>query len=283
MYKYLVCLFFLSILILPLSVNAEYKGSAQYSYTKNNISVFLKKADENLRLYEASDEKSLKEKYLKEALRYYYICTKSDFKNVDAHIGLGKVYDEMGVDKYAKMEFNSAYNINNKNPKLNYRYGDFYYKRNQLSMAQHYFSRAYQLGYAKNYDLNVKMSKAYVKLAEPQKAQEHMKIANEIMMAQKQQKTKVAVNSAIRQSSGVAVRPNMPIPSPTAKLPQPTKQALNKPVDFKEQKLTNNVTKNSVDQNFKTIKFEEAVKKANQFKMIDDANKLKPMYYLFIK
>ncbi len=296
-----IFLIFLFSLLIQCTCFADLSGSAQYSYNPyksgrgKDLPLVIKKANDNLRMYEFTNDTIQKEKYLKEALRYYYICVKSDFSIIDCHTGLGKVYDEMGVDKYAKMEFNSAYNIDNKNANLNYRYGDFYYKRRQLSQAQHYFERAYKYGYAKNPDLNLKMSKAYIKLAQPQKAQEHLKIADEL---KKNQKTKIAVNNAIRQAGGVSV-----VPVNTA--PKQKTQVDVKPVSQKTEtdilpKISNSGVKqipvSKTPQNSKTktdkktsgkqskkIKFEEAVIKANSIKMIDDVDKLKPMYYLFIK
>lgn len=263
---------------------ADLSGFASYNtYYQKNTTFLIKKANDYLKLYEKTDDKVLKDKYLKEALRNYYICAKNDFSNIEAHIGLGKVYDEMGVDKYAKMEFNSAYNIDNKNPKLNYRYGDFYYKRRQLSLAQHYFERAYKYGYDKNPDLNLKMSKAYTKLAQQQKAEEHLKIANEL---NKKEKTKIIVNSAIKQASNVgtipAVLPQQYVnPVKNDKIPEISTSSVKQGEVVTEKK--NKKFKEIPRPVVKNPKFEEAVVKANKIKMIDDVDSLKPMYYLFIK
>lgn len=258
---------------------ADLTGYTSFNtYSRKDSAFLIKKANDNLRLYEKTENKELKDKYLKEALKNYYICAKVDFSNIEAHIGLGKVYDEMGVDRYAKMEFNSAYNIDNKNPKLNYRYGDFYFKRRQLSLAQQYFERAYKYGYDKNPDLNLKMSKAYTKLAQPEKAEEHLKMANELT---KKEKTKIAVNTAIKQASNVGTVP--------AVLPQ---KYISNPIS---QKNFNPATEVKTAQNpvkqikkvprpvLKNPKFDDVVMNANRIKMIDDVDNLKPMYYLFIK
>lgn len=275
MYRIFILLF---CLFLPqLCISTEIKGNTQFNYspqmyTSKDSAFLVKKGNDFLKLYENTESTDLKSKYLKEANRYFYICTKSDFSNIECHIGLGKTYDEMGVDKYAKMEFNSAYNIDNKNPKLNYRYGDFYYKRKQLSMAQHYFERAYKYGYSKNLDLNAKMAKAYTKLAEPQKAEQHLKIANEIKNIQKQQQAKTAMSNTIKQASGLAVVPMVKKEPP--KIPKPA------PIKFNSNK---NVPKSHEKHVVKYLRFDESVRNAVRIKMIDDVDKFKPMYYLFIK
>lgn len=338
MFKKIFLLSF-SVVFFQLSCFADLYGTAFYSYYPNKYSIsdtsfLIKQANDNLRLYELAEEPDKKAKYLKQALRDFYICSKVDASNIDAHIGLGKIYDEMGIDKYAKMEFNFAYNIDNKNPKLNYRYGDFYYKRRQLSLAQLYFERAYSLGYSKNIDLNVKMSKAYIKLAQPQKAEEHLKIANELT----KDKVKLAVNSAIKQASGVSVKPidtsYMDNSNKNLKVSESNKVNQIKKIDITSQvqvtelnnindikEVTNNSTvktslenissdkmnlesskksrdkkislnkvknrllnnKKSIKSETKQVKFDDIVKKANAIKMIDDADRFKPMYYLFIK
>lgn len=262
MYKFVLTI--LCFILPQICISAEFTGNAQFNYNPNMYTAkdaltLVKKANDYLRLYENTENKELKEKHLKEAQRYYYICTRADYSNIECHIGLGKTYDEMGIDKYAKMEFNSAYNIDNKNPKLNYRYGDFYYKRKQLSQAQNYFERAYKYGYSKNLDLNIKMSKTYTKLAEPQKAEQHMKIANEIKNMQKQQKTKAAVSSTIKQASGLAVAPVT-----TNKTHQTT-------------------TKNVQTEQAKSSNINEEVLNANKIKMIDEKKQVQPLYYLYIK
>lgn len=254
-------------LILPqFSLSSEFTN--QKFYTTKDSPLLAKKANDYLKLYENSDNNELKNKYLKEAQRYFYICTRADFSNIECHIGLGKTYDEMGVDKYAKMEFNSAYNIDNKNPKLNYRYGDFYYKRKQLSQAQIYFERAYKYGYSNNLDLNKKMSKAYIKLAEPQKAEQHLKVVNEIEKKQKQHNVKLAVSGVIKQSSGVSVTPNTT--KPAVKTVKPDSSNIVSQAKPTQPKKFEN-------------RFEDAVLKASKIKMIDDVDNIKPMYYLFIK
>lgn len=275
MLKRIICLLFI-LLFTQTICHAELTGFVSHNtYSKKDVAFLLKKANDNLKMYKITQSKEMKDKYLKEALRNYYICTKVEYSNIEAHIGLGKVYDEMGVDKYAKLEFNSAYNIDNKNPKLNYYYGDFYYKRHQLNLAQNYFERAYKFGYDKNEDLNLKMSKAYTKLAQPQKAEEHLKIAKELS---KKEKTKLAVNSAIKQASNVGTIPAVLPKNLTTE--EVKNVSVKKETELKKDISTNN---NDVKKNSNRQKFDDIVVSASRIKMIDDYDMLKPMYYLFIK
>ncbi|RAI16059.1 MAG: hypothetical protein DKM22_00865 [Candidatus Melainabacteria bacterium] len=216
-----------------------------YTLSKSDEYAFLRKADSCIKAWEITKDSALKQKYLKDALRYYYIVVKSDNSNIKAHIGLGRVYDLMGEDRYARMHFNYAYNIDNKNPMLNYRYGDYYYRRKQLNLAQNYYSRAYRYGYSKNIDLNDKLAKTYVKLAEPQKAKQHQKVANAVY----------------NLNYGVKVEPLKP-----------------------EVKVKNLIVEKKPEKALPTkAKPDRAVKDAQMYKSLEDLDHSRPMYYLFMK
>lgn len=137
-----------------------------YRFKPTDKVLFLKNGNENLKLYEQSKIDNDRMEYLQEAMRYYFLVTKIDNNSINAHIGLGTVYDEMHLDKYAQEHFFKAYNLNRNNADLNLRFGDFYYKRKNYIKALSYYKIAYRYGYSSNFDLNKKIAIIYDKLAD---------------------------------------------------------------------------------------------------------------------
>lgn len=142
----------------------------QYTFKQGDEAKFHKQAQNNLRLLESAQTREVKSFYLHETLKYYYLLSKINPSSIDAHIGLGRIYDEMKRDKYAKEQFFIALNLDNKNPKANYVFGNFYNKRDDLILALYFYKQAYQGGYSKNYELNYKMGAIYEKLADIEKS-----------------------------------------------------------------------------------------------------------------
>ncbi|MFA7658191.1 MAG: hypothetical protein WCY19_02025 [Candidatus Gastranaerophilaceae bacterium] len=147
----------------------EYSGY-QYAFKPGDEAKFLKNANSNILLFEKSTETAERVFYLQEAMRYYFLLSKIKPKSIDAQIGLGRIYDELGLDSYAKKHFFVALDFNNKNPRTNYYLGDFYYRRSDLLEALMYYKKAYANGYSNNYKLNYKMAVIYEKLADIESA-----------------------------------------------------------------------------------------------------------------
>lgn len=145
-----------------------------YEFQAGDTQRFLNKGRYYLNMYEKATSPAQKSKYLNEAMRYFFLLSKVDKTNINAHIGLGKVYDEMKLDRYAKEHFYHAYNINNKNAELNYKLGDFYFKRKDLYKAQFYLNRGERYGY-KSPELNKKLTILYNQLADTEKAKKYYK------------------------------------------------------------------------------------------------------------
>jgi len=103
-------------------------------------------------------------------MRYYFMCSKADIRSIEPQIGLGRVYDEMHRDDFAKKHFFTAVNMDNKNPAANFHFANFYYKRSDFITALHYYKKAYDNGYANRYGLNCLMGTTYEKLADIESA-----------------------------------------------------------------------------------------------------------------
>jgi len=158
------------------NASVQYDG-CKYSFKKGDETKFLKNANANFSLFEKAKNISDKVYYLQEAMRYYFLLSQITPNSIDAQIGLGRVYDEMKLDKYAKKAFYTAFDFNPKSPKVNLYFGDFYYKRTDYINALFYYKRAYQYGLSRSYDLNYKHAIIYEKLADIESAKKFYTIA----------------------------------------------------------------------------------------------------------
>ena len=155
------------LLIFVLPCFAVEKGSVKYEDNLMDYSVLdgqkiLQEADSFFEQYETTKDP----KYLSTAMGKYYIVTKIYPVEIYPMVQLARTYDEKKLDKFAKEYFSICYDINKKDPYLNYYMGDFYYKRNDFKRALRYFKRAYDNGYSEYYDLNVKIATIYEKFAD---------------------------------------------------------------------------------------------------------------------
>lgn len=143
-----------------------------YRFSPGEEKFLLVQAEKNMDAWENSILMINRQYYLKEAMRYYFLLSQADNTSIDAQIGLGRIYDEMNLNKQAKEHFFLAYNMDSLNPKLNLYFGNYYYKRKQLITALYHYKRAYEDGYAKDYCLNCRIGNLYEKLADINSAKE---------------------------------------------------------------------------------------------------------------
>lgn len=154
----------------------EYNGY-QYKFKPGDEAKFLKNANVNMVKFEQAKTIPDKVFYMQEALRYYFLLEKINSKNVEAQIGLGRVYNEIKKDSYAKKHFFNALNMDRQNPKTNYYFANFYYSRNDFINALYYYKQAYACGYSKSYELNYRLATTYEKLADIETAKNFYKMA----------------------------------------------------------------------------------------------------------
>lgn len=138
----------------------------EYIFQPQDNIKFLSNANKNMQMYEKTTDETAKKKYLQEATRYYFMLSQSDKTSIEAQIGLGRIYDEMKLDRLSKEHFFRAYNMDKNNPSLNYYFANYYYKRNDLINALKHYQAAYGNGYAANYYLNYRLGMLYEKLAD---------------------------------------------------------------------------------------------------------------------
>ena len=157
----------ISLLIFVLPSFSIEKGSVKYEDNLMDYSVLdgqkiLEEADGYFEQYETTKDP----KYLSTAIGKYYIVTKIYPVEIYPMVQLARTYDEKKLDRFAKEYFSICYDINKKDPYLNYYLGDFYFKRDDYKRALRYFKRAYENGYSEYFDLNLKIATIYEKFAD---------------------------------------------------------------------------------------------------------------------
>lgn len=162
-----IILLFSILFLLSHSAYAIEKASVKYEQNLIDYSVLdagkiLQEADMFFEQY----EKTLDKKYLSTAMGKYYILTKIYPVDMYPTVQLARTYDAANIDRIAKEYFNIGYDIDKRNPYLNYYNGDFYYKRHDYKRALRYYKIAYNNGYSDYYDLNVKIATIYEKFAD---------------------------------------------------------------------------------------------------------------------
>lgn len=157
----------------------QYNGY-QYSFKPGEKSLFIQKADNNMILWEKAKSPVDKKFYLQEAMRYYFLVSQADKTSLDAQIGLGRICDEMKLDARAKKHFFVAYNMNNKDPRVNFYFANYYFKRNELITALTYYQASYNSGFSNNFYLNYQLGNIYEKLADIESAKKHYIKANKL-------------------------------------------------------------------------------------------------------
>lgn len=143
------------------------KASVKYEenlidYSVLNADKVMQEADIFFEKYQTTGEG----KYLSTAMGKYYILTKIYPVEMYPTVQLARTYDAKNLDRIAKEYFNKGYDINKKDPYLNYYFAEFYYKRQDYKRALRYYKIAYNNGYSDYYDLNVKIATIYEKFAD---------------------------------------------------------------------------------------------------------------------
>ena len=159
--------FIICFIFLGLSSFAIEKASIKYDedlidYTKLNAETVLKEADFFFEKYETTQDK----KFLSTAMGKYYIVNKIHPVDMYTTVQLARTYDFAHLDRIAKEYFSIGYDINKKDPYLNYYHGEFYLRRNDYKRALRYYKIAYNNGYSDFYELNAKIATIYEKFAD---------------------------------------------------------------------------------------------------------------------
>ena len=100
------------------------------------------------------------------ALNMYTILSNSDPENVIYAVRLGKLYDLIRKDRYAKGNYYRAMGIDTERPEAYYYLGEYYYSRAQYRRALKMYERAYEHGYQGNFFNNSRLREIYRKFGD---------------------------------------------------------------------------------------------------------------------
>ena len=164
-----------------LSANAVIQGGVDYQipidYTKLNQSELEAKAE----FYYNTAVKSKKlNEDMTSALVLYTILSNKNPSDPTYTIRLGKLYDVMGKDRFARGNYSQAHGLNQKNPAPYFYLGEYYYDREQYRKALKHYKKAYELGYSTHYSTLYKIGDIYQKLGDTQNALKYLQSASKI-------------------------------------------------------------------------------------------------------
>ena len=112
-----------------------------------------------------------------QALNIYTILQNLNPENIEYSINLGRLYEKIGKDRYAKGNFSRAIGINSLRPESYFYFGEYYYNKQLYRKAIKYYNEAYKNGYQTNYNLLYKLGDVYEKLGDTRSAIKYLKDA----------------------------------------------------------------------------------------------------------
>lgn len=149
--RQLIKIFILSLLLIfNLSLaNAELKGGIDYKIPIDYSKLNQSELESEAKIYYS---KAIVSKKLNDdmttALNLYTMLSNAAPDNTLYALRLGKLYDVLGKDRYAKGSYYRAMGINPSDPEPYCYLGDFYYDREQYRKALKFYLRAYDNGYS---------------------------------------------------------------------------------------------------------------------------------------
>ena len=111
-----------------------------FDYTKLNQTELESKAE--FYYTSALNTKELNEE-MTYALNIYNLLSNAYPDNITYALRLGKLYETLGKDRYAKGQYYRAMGVNQSRPEPYFYLGDFFYEREQYRKALKFFLKAY--------------------------------------------------------------------------------------------------------------------------------------------
>ena len=145
-----------------------------FDYTKLNQAELESKAE--FYYISALNTKELNEN-MTYALNLYALLSDAYPENITYFLRLGKLYDVLGKDRYAKGQFYRAMNVNPSRPEPYFYLGDFYYEREQYRKALKFYLKAYDFGYSEHYQTLEKIGTIYQKFGDTENALYYLQCA----------------------------------------------------------------------------------------------------------
>ena len=158
------------------TADIEY-DSLTFDYKKVNKAELIQEADFYYHKFEKATSEIEKNHYMQLAMGEYYTLTMLPTADIKSFVRLARLYDIADKSSLARSYFDKAMNINKNNADLNFYLGEFYYKRHEFNHALHHYKIAYNSGYSKQYNINLKMAIIYEKLADLINAKKYYQIS----------------------------------------------------------------------------------------------------------
>ena len=186
------------------------KGGVKYSipvYYDNLSETELQNKGKSY-FYNAMKSNELNED-ITQALNIYTILQNLNPQNIEYSIKLGRLYEKIGKDRYAKGNFSRAIVVDSSKPEPYFYFGEYYYNHQQYKKAMKYYNKAYINGYSTNYDLLYKMGDIYEKLGDSRSALKYLKDAekqspnSELSAKIKKVEAEDAVNSIYNRNTRI--------------------------------------------------------------------------------
>ena len=112
-----------------------------------------------------------------QAMNLYSILSNAYPDNIIYALKLGRLYETIGKDRYAKGQYYRGMGINQTRPEPYYYLGSYFYKKEQLRKALKYYNKAYEYGYSNHYQMLKDMGNIYQKLGDTEKSLQYFQCA----------------------------------------------------------------------------------------------------------
>ena len=163
---------FCSIIIICMTasvVNASFNGGVIYSipadYSVINEQELLNKANPLYERVLAANSAEITPE-MTEVLNLYTILSNVNPQNQEYVLKLGKLYDVIGKDRYAKSNFYRSIGIDPQKPEGYFCLGEFYYKREYYRKALKFYKKASDRGFNNDEQTISRLNDIYKKLGD---------------------------------------------------------------------------------------------------------------------
>ena len=181
--RQLTTIFLLIFLIFVISLSPSYsavKGGVNYSIPVYYDNLSETELQDRGKLYFHNAirlQNGVVNEDMTQALNIYRILQNVNPENAEYSVKLGRLYEKIGKDRYAKGNFSRAISINSSNPEPYFYFGEYYYNKQLYRKSLKYYGEAYKNGYETNYDLLYKLGDVYEKLGDSRSALKYLKDA----------------------------------------------------------------------------------------------------------
>ncbi len=182
----------LTMLLIAVFLITEESFAAKYNESKiTNYKAVESEADSYFYAGLESEDEHLKEAYLSQALEKYMLLLDKYPENIIVTTHIGVIHDNLGQLKSAKNYFYRAVSTNPNNPYVNFYTAEYYFNQKEYNEALKYYKNAYNNGYKKLYEVNLRLGTIYERLGDINKAKKYYTIASSIKPDFEELKSKI--------------------------------------------------------------------------------------------